>query len=66
MPETHLMWHSVAPRLTEHFTVVATDLRGFGGSGAPPSGAGGAGFLAGGVGRGGVRRPVARRGRVLL
>jgi haloacetate dehalogenase len=37
MPETHLMWHRVAPRLAERFTVVATDLRGFGGSGTPPS-----------------------------
>ncbi|MEU0155440.1 alpha/beta fold hydrolase [Micromonospora fulviviridis] len=37
MPETHLMWHRVAPRLAERFTVVATDLRGFGDSGAPPS-----------------------------
>ncbi|MGV9212465.1 alpha/beta fold hydrolase [Micromonospora sp. RB23] len=37
IPETHLMWHKVAPRLAEHFTVVATDLRGWGGSGAPPS-----------------------------
>jgi haloacetate dehalogenase len=31
------MWHRVAPRLAEHFTVVATDLRGFGDSGTPPS-----------------------------
>ncbi|GAA4570094.1 alpha/beta hydrolase [Micromonospora coerulea] len=37
MPETHLMWHRVAPRLAERFTVVATDLRGFGDSGKPPS-----------------------------
>lgn len=37
MPETHLMWHRVAPRLAERFTVVATDLRGFGDSGTPPS-----------------------------
>jgi haloacetate dehalogenase len=37
MPETHLMWHRVAPQLAERFTVVATDLRGFGDSGAPPS-----------------------------
>lgn len=37
IPETHLMWHRVAPRLAEHFTVVATDLRGFGDSGTPPS-----------------------------
>jgi haloacetate dehalogenase len=31
------MWHAVAPRLGERFTVVATDLRGFGGSGIPQS-----------------------------
>ncbi|MGS2616608.1 alpha/beta fold hydrolase [Micromonospora sp. LZ34] len=37
MPETHLMWHRVAPRLAERRTVVATDLRGFGDSGTPPS-----------------------------
>jgi haloacetate dehalogenase len=37
IPETHLMWHRVAPRLAERFTVVATDLRGFGDSGKPLS-----------------------------
>ncbi|MGW0215332.1 alpha/beta fold hydrolase [Micromonospora chokoriensis] len=37
IPETHLMWHQVAPRLAEKYTVVATDLRGWGGSGKPPS-----------------------------
>jgi haloacetate dehalogenase len=37
IPETHLMWHRVAPQLAQHFTVVATDLRGFGDSGTPPS-----------------------------
>lgn len=37
IPETHLMWHRVAPQLAEYFTVVATDLRGFGNSGTPPS-----------------------------
>jgi haloacetate dehalogenase len=37
IPETHLMWHAVAPRLAEEFTVIATDLRGFGDSGKPPS-----------------------------
>jgi haloacetate dehalogenase len=26
-PQTHLMWHRVAPRLAEEFTVVAPDLR---------------------------------------
>ena len=29
-PQTHLMWHAVAPRLAERFTVVATDLAGYG------------------------------------
>jgi haloacetate dehalogenase len=37
IPETHVMWHRVAPRLAERFTVVVTDLRGFGSSGTPPS-----------------------------
>jgi haloacetate dehalogenase len=37
IPETHLMWHRVAPLLAERFTVVATDLRGYGASGKPPS-----------------------------
>jgi haloacetate dehalogenase len=39
IPETHLMWHRVAPALAEEFTVVATDLRGYGGSGTPASSA---------------------------
>src|ERR687888_516698 len=37
IPEIHLMWHRVAPALAERFTVVATDLRGYGASGKPPS-----------------------------
>ena len=37
IPETHLMWHRVAPQLAERFTVVATDLRGYGDSGTPPT-----------------------------
>jgi haloacetate dehalogenase len=36
-PETHLMWHKVAPRLAQEFTVVTTDLRGYGESGTPPT-----------------------------
>jgi haloacetate dehalogenase len=35
-PETHLMWHSVAPLLAERFTVVAPDLPGYGDSFRPP------------------------------
>ncbi|MET9314151.1 alpha/beta hydrolase [Kribbella sp. NPDC003505] len=31
-PETHVMWHRVAPALAREFTVVATDLSGFGDS----------------------------------
>ena len=37
IPETHLMWHRVAPHLAERYTVVAADLRGYGDSGTPPS-----------------------------
>ena len=36
-PQTLLMWHLVAPKLTEVFTVVATDLRGYGDSSKPES-----------------------------
>ncbi len=38
-PQTHVEWHRITPLLTEHFTVVATDLRGYGDSSAPVSGA---------------------------
>ena len=34
-PQTHAMWHLVAPMLAEEFTVVATDLRGYGDSSKP-------------------------------
>ncbi len=37
-PQTHVMWHKVLPRLAERFTVVATDLRGYGDSSKPPGG----------------------------
>jgi haloacetate dehalogenase len=37
-PLTHVSWHKIAPRLAEQFTVVATDLRGYGDSGKPPGG----------------------------
>jgi haloacetate dehalogenase len=37
-PLTHVMWHKIAPRLAEEFTVVAADLRGYGDSSKPPGG----------------------------
>ena len=36
-PQTHMMWHEVAPGLAERFTVVAPDLRGYGESSKPAS-----------------------------
>jgi haloacetate dehalogenase len=36
-PQTHAMWHLVAPRLAEEFTVVVPDLRGYGRSSKPPT-----------------------------
>src|SRR6516164_6516646 len=35
-PFSHLSWHKFAPRLAQEFTVVATDLRGYGDSEKPP------------------------------
>jgi haloacetate dehalogenase len=34
-PQTHAMWHLVAPTLAEQFTVVCADLRGYGDSAKP-------------------------------
>ena len=34
-PQTHLIWHRVAPLLAQHFTLVMPDLRGYGNSSAP-------------------------------
>ncbi|CAB3756946.1 alpha/beta fold hydrolase [Paraburkholderia solisilvae] len=36
-PQNYLIWHRCAARLAEHFTVIATDLRGYGASAKPPS-----------------------------
>jgi haloacetate dehalogenase len=36
-PQTHVIWHRVAPLLAERFTVVCADLRGYGDSGKPDS-----------------------------
>src|SRR6185295_16306494 len=35
-PQTHAIWHKIAEPLAERFTVVATDLRGYGDSEKPP------------------------------
>jgi haloacetate dehalogenase len=37
-PQTHVTWHKIAPALAAHFTVVATDLRGYGDSDKPDGG----------------------------
>ena len=34
-PQTHVIWHKIAPRLAPDFTVIATDLRGYGDSSQP-------------------------------
>ena len=36
-PQTHAIWHRIAPRLAERYNVVASDLRGYGDSGKPAS-----------------------------
>ena len=38
-PETHVMWHKIAPQLAEEYSVVLTDLRGYGDSSKPEGGA---------------------------
>jgi haloacetate dehalogenase len=36
-PQTHSIWHKVAPTLAKRYNVVATDLRGYGDSSKPPT-----------------------------
>jgi len=36
-PQTHVIWHRLWPRLTQRFTCVAPDLRGYGDSDKPPA-----------------------------
>ena len=43
-PQTHVIWHKIAPRLAERYTVVATDLRGYGDSSKPPDGTNHSGY----------------------
>ncbi len=37
-PQTHAMWHRVAPALADRFHVICPDLRGYGDSSKPPGG----------------------------
>ena len=43
-PQTHAMWHRVAPALARRFSVVLMDLRGYGDSGRPLPGDGSAAY----------------------
>jgi haloacetate dehalogenase len=36
-PQTHAMWHKLAPALAKRYTVICPDLRGYGGSFKPPA-----------------------------
>ena len=36
-PQTHAMWHAVAPALSKRYSVICPDLRGYGGSFKPPA-----------------------------
>ena len=35
-PQSHVMWHHIAPKLARHYSVVCPDLRGYGDSSKPP------------------------------
>ena len=43
-PQTHVMWHKIAPDLARRFTVVCPDLRGYGASAKPAGGEDHAGY----------------------
>jgi len=36
-PQSHVMWHKIAPQLAKKYTVIASDLRGYGDSSKPPT-----------------------------
>ena len=36
-PQTHAMWHRLAPLMARHYTLIMPDLRGYGDSGKPPT-----------------------------
>ena len=37
MPQTHVMWHKVAPVLAQHYTVICPDITGYGATFKPPA-----------------------------
>src|SRR5262245_36416428 len=43
-PQSHISWRLVAPALAKEYTVIATDLRGYGDSSKPPEGENHAGY----------------------
>ena len=43
-PQSHVMWHRIAPELAREYTVVAADLRGYGDSDRPEAGPDHAGY----------------------
>src|SRR5215207_8956399 len=43
-PQSHVMWHRIAPELAREYTVVAGDLRGYGDSDRPEAGPDHAGY----------------------
>lgn len=43
-PQTHMMWGRIAGDLAREFTVIAPDIRGYGGTGKPPGSADGAAY----------------------
>ena len=65
-PQTHAMWHAVAPELAKRFTVVCPDLRGYGGSLKPRGDAGPRALRQEGDGQGHGRGDAAPRAQALL
>ncbi|KAL3468093.1 Alpha/Beta hydrolase protein [Aspergillus heterothallicus] len=43
-PQTHIEWHKLAPLLTDHFTLILVDLRGYGASSLAPTSENGSGY----------------------
>ncbi|KAL2820633.1 Alpha/Beta hydrolase protein [Aspergillus granulosus] len=43
-PQTHIIWHKLTPFLTDHFTLILVDLRGYGSSSLAPESTNGSGY----------------------